>query len=864
MAGVIGALGAMGCGDPQWEQERELEDVTGAIQGGQLESGYPAVGMLQFMTPDGERICTGTLVSQSWVLAAAHCAGTNIRFRRGTSWANFVDHAIDQQVSHPLLDQALFHLASPIEGIAPLKLNTGAVPPVGTICTIVGFGVNGPPATATNGIKRSATARITSVSSSEVNITWETGISDGGDSGGPLLCNGAIVATAKGHTDGEFPQHQSSIYKPVDPAWTTSNVSPVYTELTLQNGWTNAPFATRNASAAIVSGAVQLKGAIATTGANAVAFTLPAAFRPQKDVYVPVDLCGAKKGSLLIKPTGVTTVRAAGAWSDAQCFTSLEGVTYAPIINGYGPIFLSNGWTNGPSSTSSAQIRTIGGIVHMRGAIASGTSTTLFTLAAEYRPTATVYVPVTLCSSKKGRLVIGPNGIVTVEAESAFADAQCMTSLDGVTYALNATGFTPLTPQNGWSGAPFGTATPGVTAVNGVVHLKGAISTGGAIMTPFTLPSAFRPPTFVMVPVDLCGSKKGRLTISPSGVVTVSAEGAVADAKCFTSLEGVSFTQSDFTPLTLDGGWVNAPFGTGRVGVRISEGIVQLKGGMSTQGTGNVPFVLPPEARPPVDVYLPISLCDSAKGRLFIPTAGGASISVDGPWSKAQCFVSLEGVSYALSTSGYTAIALQNGWTNAPFGTRNAVGKDVGGIVHLAGSISGGTSTTVFQLPTALRPSSMVYVTVDLCSGKKGRLVIGPDGTTTVQANSAFSDAQCFTSLEGVTYAKVAGSFTPLNLLNSWTNAPFSTRNVAVFNDKGIIRLQGAMASGTTSAAFALPTDMRPTVVTYVTVDLCSGAKGRLYIDASGNVFPQNAEGTFASTAQCFTSLEGVAFSLAR
>lgn len=860
---VWAAVSALGCGD-EASQDIDLEGAVGAIQGGQLETGYPAVGMLQYMTPDGERICTGTLISQSWVLSAAHCAGTSIRFRTGTGWANFVDHAVDQQITHPKLDQALFHLVSPISGTTPLKLNEGAVPPVGTICTIVGFGDNGPPATATNGIKRSATSRITFVSSSEVDITWQTGISDGGDSGGPLLCNGVIVATDKGHDDGDFPQHQSSIYKPVDPAWTASNVGPVYTELTLQNGWTNAPFSTRNASAAIVSGAVQLKGAIATTGANAVPFTLPAAFRPEKDVYVPVDLCGGKKGSLLIKPTGVTTVRAAGAWSDAQCFTSLEGVTYAPVISGYSPIFLQNGWINGPSSTNSAQLRTIGGIVHMRGAISSGTTSAPFTLSAEYRPAAHVYAPVTLCNSKKGRLHISPSGSVIIEAEGAFSDAQCMTSLDGVTYALDGTGFTSLAPQNGWTGAPFSTGSPGVTLVNGVVHFRGGLATSGANMTPFTLPAAFRPPTFVLVPVDLCGSFKGRLTIAPSGVVTVAAEGALSNAQCFTSLDGASYTLSDFTPLTLDNGLASGGFATGSAGFRISDGIVQLKGGLSTTGTSNIPFLLPPEARPPVDLYLPISLCDAAKGRLFIGTNGGASISVDGPWSKAQCFSSLEGVSYALSTSGYTALTLTNGWTNAPFSTRNAVGKDIGGIVHLAGTIGGGTSSGVFQLPAALRPSSLVYVPVDLCGGKKGRLNIAADGTTAVQADGDFSDAQCFTSLEGVTFAKAAGSFVVLPLLNGWTNAPFNTRNVAAWNDKGIIRLQGAVASGTTAPPFVLPTDMRPTVVTYVQADLCAAKKGRVMVDVDGSVTIQNGEGTFAATAQCFTSLEGIALPLGR
>ena len=79
---------------------------------------------------------------------------------------------------------------------------------------------------------------------------------------------------------------------------------------------------------ALVSDIVQLKGAIAG-GSSSVAFTLPSAFRPATDVYVPVDLCGAKKGRLFIQPSGSVSVQAEGAFSDAQCFTSLEGASFA-------------------------------------------------------------------------------------------------------------------------------------------------------------------------------------------------------------------------------------------------------------------------------------------------------------------------------------------------------------------------------------------------------------------------------------------------------------------------------------------------------------------------------------------------------
>jgi len=103
-------------------------------------------------------------------------------------------------------------------------------------------------------------------------------------------------------------------------------------------------------------------------------------------------------------------------------------------------------------------------------------------------------------------------------------------------------GWTSLTLQNGWTGAPFGTSAPAVRTISGIVHFKGAIATTGTNPVPFTLPAAFRPASVVFVPVDLCTTTNGRLQIEPTGVVTVQAEGgAFSNAACFTSLDGASF-----------------------------------------------------------------------------------------------------------------------------------------------------------------------------------------------------------------------------------------------------------------------------------------------------------------------------------
>ena len=40
-----------------------------------------------------------------------------------------------------------------------------------------------------------------------------------------------------------------------------------------------------------------------------------------------------------------------------------------------------------------------------------------------------------LCDGNNGRLNILPNGVVSVEAQDNFGEAQCLTSLDGATFA---------------------------------------------------------------------------------------------------------------------------------------------------------------------------------------------------------------------------------------------------------------------------------------------------------------------------------------------------------------------------------------------------------------------------------------------
>ena len=321
---------------------------------------------------------------------------------------------------------------------------------------------------------------------------------------------------------------------------------PAYTTLKLVNGWTGYGSGLATPAVANISGIVHLKGGMKTSGTNAVAFTLPVADRPTAEVYVPVDECGATNGRLVIAPSGVVSVAAQGnAWNEAQCFVSLDGATFAKTATSFTALTPLNGWISYGGGTASPAARNISGIVYLKGAIqTSGTNEEALVLPAGDRPASTVYVPADLNGSTNGRLVIAPNGSVSVEAENNWSDAQNFTSLDGFSFAKSATSFTALTPLNGWGNYGSGTASPAARTISGVVHLEGAIATGGTNEEAFVLPAALRPTHDLYVKADLCDAHNGRLYITTSGSVNVEAPtGGWGHAQCFTSLDGASFAR---------------------------------------------------------------------------------------------------------------------------------------------------------------------------------------------------------------------------------------------------------------------------------------------------------------------------------
>jgi hypothetical protein len=272
---------------------------------------------------------------------------------------------------------------------------------------------------------------------------------------------------------------------------------------------------------------------------------LPPALRPATNVFIPADLCTAQNGRLDITPAGVVTVDAAGGnFANAQCFTGFEGVSFARNATGYTAMTLINGWTVAPYGTAQPAAKLINGIVHLEGGLFNGTNPNLFTLPVAMRPAHNIFVPAVLCNAANGRLAIQTSGLVTVQAESSFGDAQCFTSLDGVTFAPKSAGATALTPLNGWTGGPQGTAQPAVRDLGGVLRFQGAVTTSGPNTILFTLPPQFRPVAGETdTKVDMCGATSGRMRVLSDGTVELQAENNISsNATCFTSLEGATVT----------------------------------------------------------------------------------------------------------------------------------------------------------------------------------------------------------------------------------------------------------------------------------------------------------------------------------
>jgi len=178
---------------------------------------YPAVAALLIWNAEGEFLCSGTLVSGSVILTAAHCvadppAAISAVFSPDGVTATAYDvvaYAIHPEFRFPTADLAMLLLEAPVVGITPVPL-AERKPRPRAVGTIVGYGED---EVGNLGVKEMGTVRLRrcpkrfpalGLASRALahSVCWRArpGQQDTchGDSGGPLLIGGDVAAVTSG------------------------------------------------------------------------------------------------------------------------------------------------------------------------------------------------------------------------------------------------------------------------------------------------------------------------------------------------------------------------------------------------------------------------------------------------------------------------------------------------------------------------------------------------------------------------------------------------------------------------------------------------------------------------------------------
>jgi len=201
---------------PQAQASPESTAVPQIINGVPTTE-YPAVAAVDILKPTGEFLCTGTLVSPSVVLTAAHCVDNDpvaidvVFFPNSSTETHYagVAYAIHPEYRFPAADLAMLLLEAPVVGITPVPV-AGRTPRPRTVGTIVGYGAD---ETGNVGVKEMGTVRLKrcprrvpalGLQRGDLAraLCWRSRPSEQntchGDSGGPLLIDGELAGVTSG------------------------------------------------------------------------------------------------------------------------------------------------------------------------------------------------------------------------------------------------------------------------------------------------------------------------------------------------------------------------------------------------------------------------------------------------------------------------------------------------------------------------------------------------------------------------------------------------------------------------------------------------------------------------------------------
>ncbi len=205
-------------------------------------------------------------------------------------------------------------------------------------------------------------------------------------------------------------------------------------------------------------------------------------------------------------------------------------------------------------------------------------------------------------------------------------------------------------------------------------------------------------------------------------------------------------------------------------------------------------------------------------------------------------------------------LTLMNGWVseNGTYGTGNpGVAVDGNGVVHLSGSMGGGSSDTeAFNLPSRDVPASNIYVDTYTLDNTVGYLFISTSGAV----DPVGSDVSGYTDLAGISFSSARSSLTNSypTLENGWASADptYGTGDPAAATDsQGIVHLSGSLENGTAGdTAFVLRKADRPPSDTWIETYTFGGSTGFVFISPAGDVVPEG------SSASSYTNLAGITF----
>lgn len=221
----------------------------------------------------------------------------------------------------------------------------------------------------------------------------------------------------------------------------------------------------------------------------------------------------------------------------------------------------------------------------------------------------------------------------------------------------------------------------------------------------------------------------------------------------------------------------------------------------------------------------------------------------------------LGGTTYAATATTkitFTRAYLVGGWTRGSIGSGSAYpgyAKDPRGVVHLRGSLQGGTpGQEAFILSSALAPAHNVLLPDFTGNGTPAGVIIEHTGQV-VPVGSLPNTLQTLDGMSFVARSAPKLRFTAAKLQPGWRyGGQGSAQPGYEIDSLGVVHLQGGLAGGNDTPAFVLPPALAPAHTLWLPIYTGHTTEGSLEIATNGQVIP------FGSTVAGFASLDGITF----